>query len=123
VQTYVPWNFHSQARGVYDFGGARDLVAFARAVQAEGLLLNLRAGPYICGEHDFGGLPSYLLSTPGIASAADLRTNNSAYLAAVTEWWGVLLPMVAPLLVANGGPIAMVQLENGEGPQQRDNAR
>jgi hypothetical protein len=47
VQTYVPWNFHSQARGVYDFSGPRDLIAFVEAVQAEGLLLNLRAGPYI----------------------------------------------------------------------------
>jgi beta-galactosidase len=112
VQTYVPWNWHSQAPGSYDFTGGRDLVAFIRAVQAEGLLLNLRAGPYICGESDFGGLPSYLLNTPGIASAADLRTNNTAYMAAVSEWWGVLLPLVAPLLIANGGPIAMTQLEN-----------
>ena len=112
VQTYVPWNFHSQARGVYDFTGGADLVAFIKAVQKEGLLLNLRAGPYICGEHDFGGLPSYLLNTPGITSAADLRTNNTAYMAAVTEWWSTLLPLVAPFTVANGGPISMVQLEN-----------
>ena len=112
VQTYVPWNFHSQAPGVYDFTGPRDLIGFIKAVQAEGLLLNLRAGPYICGEHDFGGLPSYLLHTPGIASAADLRTNNTAYLAAVGAWWGELLPLVAPYLIAGGGPIAMVQLEN-----------
>ena len=115
VQTYVPWNHHSQQRGVFNFTGGRDLVAFIRAVQSAGLLLNLRAGPYICGEHDFGGLPSYLLSTPGISSADDLRTNNSAYMAAVSEWWGVLLPLVAPFTVANGGPIAMVQLENEYG--------
>ena len=115
VQTYVPWNYHSQARGVYNFTGDRDLVGFIKAVQAAGLLLNLRAGPYICGEHDFGGLPSYLLTTPGIASSADLRTNNSAYVAAVADWWAVLLPLVAPLTIANGGPIAMVQLENEYG--------
>jgi beta-galactosidase len=113
VQTYVPWNFHSQARGVYDVTSpSRDIVAFIKEVQAAGMLLLLRAGPYICGEHDFGGLPSYLLATPGISSAADLRTNNTAYVAAVTEWWSKLLPLVAPYTVANGGPIAMVQIEN-----------
>ena len=115
VQTYVPWNFHSEARGMYNFSGGADLVAFIKTVQAAGLLLNLRAGPYICGETDFGGLPSYLLATPGITSAADLRTNNSAYMAAVTEWWTALLPLVGPLTVANGGPIAMVQIENEYG--------
>ena len=112
VQTYVTWNFHSQVRGVYNFSGGADLVGFIKAVQAAGLLLNLRAGPYVCGETDNGGLPSYLLATPGINSAADLRTNNSAYLAAVTEWWSTLLPIVGPLTIANGGPIAMVQIEN-----------
>lgn len=114
VQTYVTWNFHSQERGVYNFEGDRDLVGFIKAVRDEGLLLNLRAGPYVCGETDFGGLPSYLLNTPGIDSGADLRTNNTAYMAAVAEWWGVLLPLVAPYTIAagNGGPIAMVQMEN-----------
>ena len=112
VQGYIPWNVHSQAPGVYDFTGEKDIGKFFDAVKAEGLLMNVRPGPYICGEHDFGGLPSYLLATAGISSASDLRTNNTAYMAAVTEWWNVLLPMLRPYLVANGGPIAMVQLEN-----------
>jgi hypothetical protein len=115
VQTYVPWNVHSQQRGEYDFSGGANLTHFALLVQAQGMLLLLRAGPYICGEHDFGGLPSYLLATPGIASGADLRTNNSAFLAAVSDWWRVLLPLVGPLTVANGGPVAMVQIENEYG--------
>lgn len=46
VQTYVPWNFHSEAPGEYDFTSpARDLVAFIREVQDAGMLLLLRAGP------------------------------------------------------------------------------
>ncbi len=115
IQTYVPWNFHSQMPGVYNFSGAQDLVGFIKIVHEAGMLLLLRAGPYICGEHDFGGLPSYLLATPGISSGSDLRTNNTAYLAAVSEWWRVLLPLAAPYTVANGGPIAMVQIENEYG--------
>jgi hypothetical protein len=112
VQTYTPLNFHSQVRGEFNFEGDRDLVGFIKAVQAAGLLLNLRSGPYICGEHDFGGLPSYLLATPGIASDRDLRTNNTAYMAAVRDWMAVLFKKVAPFLISQGGPIAMVQLEN-----------
>jgi len=117
VQTYVTWNYHSQVRGIYDFEGSRDLIGFIKAVAAEGLLLNLRAGPYVCGETDQGGLPAYLFNTPGINSANDLRTNNTAYMSAVAEWWSVLLPMVAPYTIqaGKGGPIAMVQLENEYG--------
>lgn len=111
----MPWNVHSQAPGVYDFSGGNDIEAFFRAVHAEGLLLNVRPGPYICGEHDFGGLPAYLLATQGITSADDLRTNNAAYMAAVRTWWGALLPRLAPYTIANGGPIAMVQIENEYG--------
>ncbi len=33
----------------------------------------------------------------------------------MSEWWGALLPRVAPYLIASGGPIAMVQLENEYG--------
>lgn len=28
----------------------------------------------------------------------------------VDKWWGILLPMVAPFLYRNGGPIIMVQV-------------
>ena len=116
IQSYVPWNIHSQAPGVYDFTSpSQDIVAFARAVGDAGMVLLLRAGPYICGEHDFGGLPSYLLATPGIASGADLRTNSTAYLAAVTEWWSALLPVIAPHTYASGGSIVQIQLENEYG--------
>ena len=116
IQTYVPWNFHSQAPGDFDFTSpSRDIVNFIKIVHDAGMLLLFRAGPYICGEHDFGGLPSYILATPGIASQEDLRTNNTAYMREVTAWWSALLPLVAPYTVANGGPIAMVQLENEYG--------
>jgi hypothetical protein len=62
VQTYVPWNFHSQAPGVYDFTGPRDIVAFIKAVQAEGLILNLRAGPYIVSSN--ANPPAHQKPTP-----------------------------------------------------------
>ena len=54
VTTYTPWNYHEQERGVVDLTtGERDLAKFARLVEAEGMLLALRLGPYICGEWEY----------------------------------------------------------------------
>ena len=120
VQTYVPWNFHERTARfgdapVFDFSGDRDLGAFLDAAQAAGLLVLVRSGPYICGEHDFGGLPPFLLATPGIAGDADLRTNNSVYLHYVDRWYDQLLAVLKPRLYSNGGAVAMVQIENEYG--------
>jgi len=117
IQTYVPWNFHELTRrygdnATFDFTGDRDLGAFIDAAAAAGLLVLLRSGPYICGEHDLGGLPPFLLDTPGIASDADLRTNNSVYLGFVDRWYAQLLPVLKPRLYSNGGNIVLVQIEN-----------
>ncbi len=72
VQTYVPWNFHESSPGKYDFDGDQDIVGFVKTAQEVGLLVILRAGPYICGEWDMGGLPSWLLRDRSIA----LRTSD-----------------------------------------------
>ena len=111
VQTYVPWNFHEPEPGVYNFSGDRDLADFLKTAQDVGLLVILRAGPYICGEWDMGGLPSWLLRHHGIA----LRTKDPTYMSYVTEWMSVLLPLVKPFLYVNDGPIITVQVENEYG--------
>lgn len=38
--------------GVYDFSGDRDLEYFLQLASETGLLVILRAGPYICAEWD-----------------------------------------------------------------------
>lgn len=112
VQTYVPWNFHEVHPGLYDFSGDRNLVGFLTTAQQVGLLVILRAGPYIDAEWEMGGLPSWLLR---LNRSIALRTSDSAYLSRVDGWMEVLLPMVAPLLYENGGPIISVQVENEYG--------
>lgn len=112
IQTYVPWNWHEFPEEHYDFASyGRNITQFIVTAQKVGLLVLVRAGPYICGEHDFGGIPASALTVPGI----ELRTNNSQYLTLVDNWWNAFLPVIAPLTVANGGPIAMVQIENEYG--------
>ncbi|XP_074431380.1 beta-galactosidase [Larus michahellis] len=111
IQTYVPWNYHEPQLGVYDFSGDKDLEYFLQLANDTGLLVILRAGPYICAEWDMGGLPAWLLEKTSIV----LRSSDSDYLAAVEKWMGVLLPKMRPHLYHNGGPVIMVQVENEYG--------
>ena len=50
IQTYVPWNWHEPVRGEFNWEGDRDLGQFLATAQKVGLLVVLRAGPYMCGE-------------------------------------------------------------------------
>uniref|UniRef100_A0A8C0HIM9 Beta-galactosidase n=1 Tax=Buteo japonicus TaxID=224669 RepID=A0A8C0HIM9_9AVES len=111
IQTYVPWNYHEPQVDMYDFSGDKDLEYFLQLANDTGLLVILRAGPYICAEWDMGGLPAWLLEKKSIV----LRSSDSDYLAAVEKWMGVLLPKMRPHLYQNGGPIIMVQVENEYG--------
>ncbi|KAM8967012.1 beta-galactosidase [Pelodytes ibericus] len=111
IYTYVPWNFHEPTPGVYDFSGDRDIVSFLQLANEIGLLVILRAGPYICAEWDMGGLPAWLLAKESIV----LRSSDPDYLQAVDNWMGVFLPKIKPLLYQNGGPIITVQVENEYG--------
>eukprot|EP00466_Bigelowiella_natans_P016535 jgi/Bigna1/132910/aug1.19_g7618 len=44
LQTYIPWNFHEEERGVYNFEGTRDLFKFLDIAEEVGLVVVLRAG-------------------------------------------------------------------------------
>ncbi|XP_048754699.2 beta-galactosidase-like isoform X2 [Ostrea edulis] len=112
IQFYIPWNYHEPEKGQYDFEGQRDFVQFIKLAQEVGLLVLIRAGPYICGEWDFGGFPAWLLKeNPKMV----LRTMDPTYIKYVDIWMDKLLPMLTPLLYENGGPVLMVQIENEYG--------
>lgn len=112
VQTYVPWNLHEPVQGKYNFEGNADLLAFLNLANSLDLAVILRAGPYICAEWDFGGLPAWLLKNTSVSVR---NVNDATYMSAVESWMGVLLPKIKPLLYNNGGPIIMVQVENEYG--------
>ncbi|KAM5156809.1 beta-galactosidase [Mantella aurantiaca] len=111
IYTYVPWNFHEPKPGVFDFSGDHDIETFLKTANEIGLLVILRAGPYICAEWDMGGLPPWLLAKKSIV----LRSSDPDYLQAVDNWMSVFLPKMKPLLFQNGGPIITVQVENEYG--------
>ncbi|XP_035516916.1 beta-galactosidase [Morone saxatilis] len=111
IQTYIPWNYHEESPGRYNFSGDRDVEYFLKLAQDIGLVVILRPGPYICAEWDMGGLPAWLLNKKDIV----LRSSDPDYIAAVDKWMGKLLPILKPYLYQNGGPIITVQVENEYG--------
>ena len=78
----------------------------------------LRPGPYICGEWEGGGLPSWLLADPDL----ELRSTDPAYLQAVEGYLDALMPIVLPRLGTHGGPVIAVQVENEYGAYGSDTA-
>jgi beta-galactosidase len=119
IAAYVFWNYHEVAEGTFDFTtGNRDIGKFIRSVQAEGMWVLLRPGPYVCAEWDFGGIPAYLLRDPGLK----VRCMYPRYMEAAERYIRRLADVVRPLLVTHGGPILLVQVENEYGSFGNDRA-
>ncbi|MBA0848247.1 hypothetical protein Goshw_030150 [Gossypium schwendimanii] len=114
IQTYVFWNGHEPSPGKYYFEDRYDLIRFVKLVQQAGLYVNLRIGPYVCAEWNFGGFPVWLKYVPGIA----FRTDNGPFKAAMQKFTAKIVNMMKAekLFQTQGGPIIMAQIENEFGP-------
>lgn len=120
ISLYVMWNALESEPGVFDLTtGRRDFARFIHICREEGMWVYLRPGPYICGEWDYGGLPTYLLRHPHIRVR---DKDDPDYMAAVRRYIATLAPVVRPLLVGQGGPVLMVQVENEYASFGRDRA-
>lgn len=108
IETITFWGQHEPVQGRYNFTGRLDLRRFFDCAHDEDLLVYLRPGPYICGEHDFGGFPIWLRDVPGI----QFRTFNQPFMDATRRWFDLLFTYLRPQLRSKGGPIAFVQVEN-----------
>jgi len=110
ISLYLMWNALESEPGVFDLATGRcDFARFIRVCAEEGMWVYLRPGPYICGEWDFGGLPPYLLRHPHIRVR---DKGDPDYMSAVRRYIATIASVVQPLMVANGGPVLMLQLEN-----------
>jgi beta-galactosidase len=112
VCAYLFWNYHEWREGKFDWAGQRDAAEFCRMAQAEGLWIILRPGPYACAEWEMGGLPWWLLKSPGDAF---LRTRADAFMKPAQRYLREVGRVLGPLQVTQGGPILMVQVENEYG--------
>lgn len=108
---YVFWNIHEQQEGVFDFSGNKDVAAFCRLAQKNGMYVIVRPGPYVCAEWEMGGLPWWLLKKKDIR----LRELDPYFMERVKIFEKKVGEQLAPLTIDHGGPIIMVQVENEYG--------
>ena len=118
VETYIPWNFHEEKKGSYNWEGIHNVFKFIEIAQELGLYIIIRPSPYICAEWEWGGLPAWLLAEPGMK----LRCSYEPYLKHVKDFYDVLIPKLVPYQIDNGGKIILMQIENEYGYYGDDTA-
>ena len=117
IQTYVFWSIHEPNEpGVYYFpndGSNSDLVSFIKECQKQNIYVNLRFGPYVCAEWNFGGFPVWLKDLQNIT----FRTMDDQWLNAMGNFVKATVKVVddAKLFAKDNGPIIMAQIENEYG--------
>jgi len=116
VETYMAWNLHEENEGQFNFSEMLDIERFIEIADELGLYVILRPGPYICSEWEFGGLPAWLLTKPGLK----LRCDEPQYLYYASRYLKEVFKRVKSHLIENGGNIIMMQVENEYGSYGMD---
>lgn len=112
METYVFWNYHEVTRGQYDFSTeSHNFTLFLKEAADAGMLVTLRLGPYVCAEWTNGGLPAWLHTLTNLS----VRDDNAVWEQQMSQFLLVVAKLVEPYLARNGGPIALVQIENEYG--------
>lgn len=111
ISIYMFWNVHEPYPGQYNFEGNADIAEFIRLAQQEGLWVMLRPSPYVCAEWEFGGYPWWLLKEEDLK----VRSKDPRFIDAYRNYVHEVAKQLTPLLIENGGPIIMVQIENEYG--------
>lgn len=127
VDTYIPWSAHEQERGRFTFEGNRDVEAFLRACEAEGLFVIARPGPHINAELTEFGYPARLVRNERLqartASGAPaihvippkafpiLSYASDEFFREVDVWFDAVCPILARNQYPDG-PIVLVQADN-----------
>lgn len=114
VSAYTIWIHHEEIENEWDFTGNRNLRAFLETVKSCGMHCVLRIGPWAHGEVRNGGFPDWLMEKEK-NHLLTTRTNDPAYLEEVRKFYGQIAGQAKGLLLADGGPIAMIQIENEYG--------
>ncbi|MXN90288.1 glycosyl hydrolase family 35 [Flavobacterium sp. Sd200] len=107
IATYVFWNVHEEQEGKFNWEGDKDLKAFIKLCQKNGMQVIVRIGPFCHGEIRSGGLPDWLLGKP-----LTIRSNDPLYLKYVERLYTQTAKQLKGLYFKNGGPIIGIQIEN-----------
>lgn len=111
VFSYIYWDQLEPVQGQHNTEGANNIAAWIEKAEAADLKVVLRVGPYICGEHEYGGFPYWLANIDGIT----IRANNQPFLDAVADYLNWFGSYVEPYFASNGGPVILAQIENEYG--------
>jgi beta-galactosidase len=123
LATYIPWLLHEPEEGRWRFGGGQlDLEGFLQEARQAGLYVLARPGPYQYSELLYDGLPGWLCEQYPQLLAHDrngrpFRQSSVSYLhpvfiEKVRRWFDVVCPIIARQALPEGGPVALVQLDN-----------
>lgn len=116
IFSYVYWDQLEPSKGTWESSGNNDIARYFKTAQEQGLNVVLRPGPYICGEHEWGGFPAWLSEVPGMV----VRAKNKPFLDATQSYINNLAKDLKALSINKGGPILMVQVENEYGSYGSD---
>ena len=111
MQTYVFWNGHQHKPGDWYFEGQYDLRRWIGAAAAHGLFVNLRIGPYICAEWDYGGFPVWLNWVPDLSCT---RCDDPTWEREMGAFVNRIVNTTRDLFADKGGPIILAQVEEQE---------
>ena len=141
LTTYVQWGTHlvgapdkKHPAGILDFEGktnpSLNLMKFLDLVQASGLNVNFRCGPFCCNEMIHGGYPQWLVLGDPSMMVWDYQNRTTQgywigkregsqpsylhpeYLDWCRKWFAEVDPIIRPRLKSNGGFITMLNLDN-----------
>ena len=127
VSTYVPWAWHEEEEGVFDFDGSscpeKDLTGWLRKCREHGLYAIVKPGPFILAEFRGAGLPDWFLERYGDGVRMHTRRGvrvmsdgvslfNRDYLEKVGLWYDQVMPVIRSNEIQAGGPVIMMQVCN-----------
>lgn len=111
IFSYIYWDMLEPQQGEHNTDGRNDIAKWIETAEANDLKVVLRPGPYVCGEHEYGGFPFWLANIDGM----EVRSNNQPFLDASADYLNWLGSWLEPYFANNGGPVLMTQVENEYG--------
>lgn len=122
ITTSVAWLIHEPEEGKILFNDVdyRDVRAFLQTAKEEGLYVYLRPGPLVYTELINGGIPQWLFDDYPCVKAMhkdgtpieQLSYMHPLALEKFKKYYQTLAEQIKPYLCSNGGPVAVVQLDN-----------